>query len=179
MLTCQLAKLAGCRVVGSCGSDEKASYLVDELGIDACVNYKKTDDLEATVREHCPHGVDIYFENVGGEHADAAINLLNEFGRFVICGQISDYQDTGNAVGPKNFTEVNSKRIRMEGFLVFDYVPQMPKYVERMSRWIADGSIKWRETVVEGLEAAPQGLLDLFAGKNTGKMLVKLANRST
>lgn len=175
-IACQIAKLAGCYVIGSCGSDEKAAYLVDELGIDACINYKKVDDIEAAVREHAPHGVDIYFENVGGAHADAAINLLNEFGKFVVCGQIGDYQDLKAATGPKNFTEVNSKRLRIEGFLIFDYLPQMPKYFQRMGRWVQEGKIRWRETVVEGLDNAPQGLLDLFAGKNTGKMLVKLAD---
>ena len=130
----------------------------------------------AAVREHAPHGVDIYFENVGGAHADAAVNLLNEFGKFVICGQIGDYQDVRSARGPRNFTEVNSKRLRIEGFLIFDYVPQMPKYFQRMGRWLQEGKITWQETVVDGLDSAPQGLLDLFAGKNTGKMLVKLAD---
>ena len=175
-LVCQIAKLAGCYVIGSCGSDEKAAYLVDELGIDACINYKKVDDIEAAVREFAPHGVDIYFENVGGAHADAAINLLNEFGKFVICGQIGDYQDLKAARGPRNFTEVNSKRLRIEGFLIFDYVPQLPKYFQRMGRWVQEGKITWQETIVDGLDNAPQGLLDLFAGKNTGKMLVKLSD---
>jgi NADPH-dependent curcumin reductase CurA len=174
LIACQVAKLAGCHVIGSCGSDEKVDYLLNVIGIDAAINYKKVDDIEAAVRKHAPQGIDVYFENVGGAHADAALQLLKNFGRFVVCGQISEYQDEKAAVGPKNFTLVNTKRLRIQGYLIFDYVDRLPEYCQRMGQWIAEGKVRWRETIRDGLENAPQAFLDMFQGKNIGKMMVKM-----
>ena len=153
---------------------EKVDYLINEIGIDGAINYKKVDSIESAVRELAPEGIDVYFESVGGAHADAALQLLNDFGRFVVCGQISEYQDESASVGPKHFTLVNTKRLRIQGYIIFDYLDRMGDYVETMAGWIQEGKVKWRETIREGLDSAPQALLDMFEGGNIGKMMIKL-----
>ncbi|MBW2410847.1 MAG: NADP-dependent oxidoreductase [Deltaproteobacteria bacterium] len=173
-IACQIAKLKGCRVVGSAGSDEKVSWLKEEAGIDAAFNYKNVDHLITEVGRHCPQGVDVYFENVGGEHLVAALEHMNPFGRLVMCGMISNYNATEPVPGPPNLGHTISKKLTMQGFIVGDHMRRLPDFHADMATWVADGKIKWRETVLEGIENAPAAFIGLFKGQNFGKMLVKL-----
>ena len=173
-IVCQIAKIKGCRVVGSAGSDRKVDWLLEKAGVDAAFNYKQVDDLEAELRLHCPDGIDIYFENVGGEHLDAAIALMNMFGRIVLCGMISQYNDIEPRPGPKNLISAVRKRLNLQGFIVSDHVDRTPDFYADMRQWISEGKIKWEETIIEGLENAPQAFISLFKGENMGKMIVKI-----
>lgn len=173
-VVCQIAKLKGCRVLGSAGSDEKVAWLLNEARIDAAINYKKVDRLNAELRRHCPDGIDVYFENVGGEHLQAALAQMNRFGRVVLCGMISRYNDTQPVPGPANLGLAVTKRLTLKGFIISDHLDRLPAFYADMGRWIAKGEIKWRETVVEGIENAPRAFIGLFRGENLGKMLVKI-----
>ncbi|MEM7115487.1 MAG: NADP-dependent oxidoreductase [Chloroflexota bacterium] len=173
-VVCQIAKIKGCRVVGSVGSQTKADWLVNELGIDAAFNYKEADNLTAVLRQHCPDGIDVYFENVGGAHLEAALNVMNVNGRMPVCGMISQYNNTRMEPGPGNLTNIIGKRLLLKGFIVTDYMRQLPQFFADMGPWAASGQMKWRETIVEGLENAPEAFIGLFTGENLGKMLVKL-----
>ncbi len=173
-VVCQIAKIKGCRVVGSAGSDQKVAWLRDEAGIDAAVNYKTCSDLEAVVAEACPDGIDVYYENVGGCHLEAALNLMNTEGRIVVCGMISHYNDIEPAPGPPNLFRLITQRIRMQGFIVSDHYARYPEYQEQMVEWIAEEKVVWHESVLEGIGNAPKALISLFTGDNFGKMLVKL-----
>jgi NADPH-dependent curcumin reductase CurA len=170
----QVAKLKGCRVVGSAGSDEKVRWLRDEAGIDAAVNYRSCGDLLAAVTKACPQGIDIYYENVGGEHLEVALELMNQRGRLVMCGMISMYNSVEPPPGPRNLVYVIGKSLKMQGFIVTDFLDMVPQFFADMASWIATGKIKWQETVVDGIENAPQAFLGLFKGENIGKMLVRL-----
>lgn len=172
-LVCQIAKLRGCRVVASAGSDEKLSWLTS-VGVDAVVNYKTCGNLIEAVRAAAPKGIDIYFDNVGGEHLEAALELARPFARFVECGMISAYNDTEPKPGPRNIVYVVGKSIKMQGFIVTNYWDMRDQFRAEMTRWIKDGAIKWQETVEHGVENAPKAFLSLFSGGNVGKMLVKL-----
>ena len=176
-IACQIAKISGCRVVGTTGSDAKVAWLRDELTLDAAINYKKVDSLRAAVKAACPDGVDVYLDYVGGEHLEAAIDLMNPHGRIIVIGQTQHY-DGGVPIGPKNVFSLVLKRLRVQGFTVFDYLESthMAKFEKLMGRWMAEGKITWKETVYEGIENAVQAQIDLFQGKNVGKMLVKLAD---
>lgn len=173
-IVCQIARLKGCRVVGSAGSDEKVAWLTEEAGIDAAFNYKKVDHLITEVGKHCPGGIDVYFENVGGEHLVAALEHMNPFGRLVMCGMISNYNATGPVPGPPNLGHTISKKLTLQGFIVGDHMRRLPEFHADMAAWVADGKIKWKETVLEGIESAPAAFIGLFKGQNFGKMLVKL-----
>lgn len=175
-LVCQIAKIKGCRVIGSAGSDEKCQWLLDEAGVDAAVNYKTCGDLEAAVAQHAPDGIDVYFENVGGEHLVAALNLMNMKGRIAACGMISRYNDKDGSPqpGPHNLFLVVGKRIRMQGFIISDHSDRISDFNRDMAQWIREGKVKWRETVFEGLERAPEAFMGLFKGENFGKMLVRV-----
>lgn len=170
----QIAKIKGCRVVGSAGSDHKATWLRDEARIDAAINYKTCGDLETALTAACPNGIDVYYDNVGGGHLEAALNHMNLDGRIVVCGMISVYNDIVPTPGPPNLFRLITQRIRMEGFLVSDHYDQYPEYQEQMVEWIAEEKIVWHESVLEGIEKAPRALMSLFTGDNFGKMLVKL-----
>jgi NADPH-dependent curcumin reductase CurA len=172
---CQIAKLEGCRVVGSAGSDEKVAWLTEEAGIDAAFNYKKTPDLIEELGKHCQKGIDVYYENVGGDHLVAALEHMNPFGRIVLCGLISQYNATEPVPGPVNFSQILVKRLTLQGFVLGDHFDKLSRFTPEMSTWIKEGKIKWKETVVDGLENAPSAFIGLFEGKNFGKMLVKLA----
>lgn len=174
-MVCQIAKLKGCYVAGSVGSDEKARYLLDELGVDAVVNYKTTTDLQSSIAEACPEGIDVYFENVGGDHLEAVLNLMNDHGRIAVCGMIDQYNATSPQPGPANLSQIIRKKLKIQGFIVFDHWDGYPAYVEQMLQWIAAGQISWKETVLTGIEQTPDAFIGLFNGKNLGKMLVKLA----
>jgi NADPH-dependent curcumin reductase CurA len=173
-VVCQIAKLKGCRVVGSAGSDEKVSWLLEEAGIDAAFNYKTVDDVIAEVARHCPKGIDLYFENVGGVHLEAALEHMRPFGRIVLCGLISMYNATEPVAGPPNLAYIIGKRLTVRGFIVMDHFDKMPQFFADMGKWIARGDIKWKETIVEGIETAPRALIGLFKGENFGKMIVKV-----
>ena len=171
---CQIAKLKGCRVIGSVGSDAKAQWLKDECGVDAVINYKTCGDLGKALAEAAPDGIDVYFENVGGDHLQAALNVMNPFGRIAACGMIASYNNAEPAPGPNNLMLIVGKKIRINGFIVSDHADRRAKFLEDMVGWIKEGKIKSRETVVEGLDNAVDAFLGLFSGDNFGKMVVKI-----
>ena len=172
-LVCQIALIHGCRVVGSVGSDEKAAWL-RELGVHEVINYKTCGDLHDALMAAAPEGVDLYFENVGGEHLRAALEAMKPFGRIVVCGMISGYNDVARTPGPDNLFNIIGKNLRMQGFIVTQLWDMHPQFLKDMANWIPAGKIQWKETVEEGVERAPQAFINLFTGDNFGKMLVKL-----
>ncbi len=175
----QIAKIKGCRVVGVAGSDEKVSWLTQELGFDAAINYKSATNLRRALRDACPDRVDVYFDNVGGLVSDAAITQINMKGRIIICGQISSINREEIEMGPRNQQlYLLVYRARMEGFLVQDYEARFTEGIAQLREWLKDGKIQNRETIVNGFENAPRALIGLFTGENTGKMVVKLMNSS-
>ena len=169
----QIAKIKGCYVVGSTGSDDKAAWLRDEVGLDAVINYK-TQPLAETLAAVTPNGIDVYFENVGGGHLDAALPRMNVRGRIPVCGMISTYN--GGGEGVKNLFALIYGRIRMEGFVASDFPHLNPAFVSDMTTWLKDGRVKYQETILNGFERAPEGLIGLFSGLNAGKMLIKVAD---
>lgn len=170
---CQIAKIRGCTVVASAGSDEKLGWL-KAVGVDATVNYKKGNLLE-NVRAAAPKGIDIYFDNVGGEHLEVALEVARPFARFIECGMISIYNASEPTPGPRNMAYIVGKRIKMQGFIVSDFMDMREQFYADMGAWAREGKIKWEETVENGVENAPTAFLNLFTGANLGKMLVKLA----
>ncbi len=172
-VACQIAKLHGCRVIGSVGSDEKAA-MVKAMGVDAVINYHQVDDLTRALQAAAPEGIDVYFENVGGAHLQAALNVMNDYGRIPVCGMIADYNADTPQPGPTNLLFINMKKLTMQGFIVIDYFDQFEEFASQMAPWIAEGKVKSEETVYEGIDHAVEAFLGLFEGKNKGKMLVKL-----
>ena len=168
----QLAKIKGCRAVGVAGSADKCRYVVDELGLDACINYK-TDDLKTALRAACPNGIDVYFENVGGAVLDAVFRLLNRGARIPLCGLIAEYNATELPRGP-NLRPLIVARALIKGFIVSDHMDRAPAFLQEMTPLVRDGRIKYREDIVEGLDAAPSAFIGLLAGKNFGKLLVRV-----
>jgi len=171
----QIAKRNGCRVVGFAGSDEKTDWLTDDLGFDAAINYKTTDDYRAALDEAAPDGVDVYFDNVGGPITDAVFTKLNLDARIAVCGQIAHYNDEGVPTGPRKLPQIIPVRARIQGLLIADFATRFGEASERLGRWVASGELKHRETVVEGLENAPDAFLGLFAGDNIGKQVVRVS----
>ncbi|MER6733666.1 NADP-dependent oxidoreductase [Streptomyces puniciscabiei] len=170
----QLAKLLGAsRVIGSAGSDDKVKLLVEEYGFDAAFNYKNGPVAEQ-LREAAPDGIDVYFDNVGGDHLEAAVGALREGGRIAVCGMISVYNNTEPAPGPRNLARLIQTRGRIEGFLVGDHYDLQPEFVRKVGPWVASGELKYRETVVEGIENTLEAFLGVLRGDNIGKMIVKL-----
>ena len=170
----QLAKLKGCRVVGIAGGAAKCEWVVKELGFDACIDYK-AGDVKAGLKEHCPKGVDIYFDNVGGEILDAVLARLAMKARIIICGAISQYNNTTPVKGPANYLSLLVNRARMEGIVVFDYADRFPLAVAEMAGYLKDGRMKSKEDVVVGLATFPETLLKLFNGENFGKLVLEVA----
>jgi len=176
-IACQIAKIKGCRVVGSVGSQEKVKWLLDQAGIDYAFNYKEVgreNNISSELRKSCPDGIDIYFDNVGGKHLEAAIDNMKVFGRIVLCGMISQYNLSSFPAGPSNLFLAITNRLKLQGFIVRDHYNMLSQFYVDMFKWISEGKIKWNETVFEGLENAPKAFLALFKGENTGKMLVKI-----
>jgi NADPH-dependent curcumin reductase CurA len=173
-VVCQIAKIHGCRVVASAGSAAKVAWLHEVARVDAAFNYKEVDSLVSALGRHCPQGVDVYFENVGGAHLEAALEHMNMHGRLVLCGMIAHYNETEFASGPRNLRVAVRKRLRLQGFIVSDHLQRQPQFYADMGVWIAEGNMHWQETIVEGLENAPQAFMGLFSGENAGKMLVRL-----
>jgi NADPH-dependent curcumin reductase len=169
----QLAKIAGCRAVGIAGGREKCDYVTRELGLDACIDYKAGNVFDA-LKKACPQGIDVVFENVGGEILDTSLRLTNVFARVVICGLIAEYNAT-QPYGYKNMRALLVNRIRMQGMIVFDWKERYGEALKALGGYYAAGKLKTRESVVEGLANAPQGLISLLKGGNFGKQLVKLA----
>jgi NADPH-dependent curcumin reductase len=168
----QIAKLKGCRVVGIAGGPDKCKWIVEELGFDAAIDYK-SEDVNAALRERCPEGIDVYFDNVGGDILDAALARLARGARVVICGAISQY-NRDVFKGPSNYMSLLVNRARMQGFVVVDYMGRAAEAMGEMAGWIADGRLIAREDVVEGFERFPDALLKLFAGENVGKLVLKV-----
>jgi NADPH-dependent curcumin reductase CurA len=169
----QIARIKECRAVGIAGSTAKCDYVVDELGFDACVNYKH-EDFRDRLRAACPNGIDVYFENVGGAVLAAALRLLNVGARIPLCGQISDYNATEASPGP-NWRPLLVNRALVKGFIISDHPDRMAPFVRDCSTWLRDGRLKYREDIVDGLESAPGAFLKLFDGENFGKLLVRVS----
>ena len=169
----QIAKIKGCRVVGIAGSDDKCQWIVDELGFDAAINYK-TEKIGDGLKRTCPKGIDIYFENVGGEILDAVLARINQGARISVCGMISQYNATEPVPGPYNLINILAKRAKMQGFIVTDYMPRAMEGIVALGQWYSEGKLKYRVDIVEGLKNAPAALNKLFEGSNQGKLIVQL-----
>ena len=175
----QIAKIKGCHVIGTAGTDEKVAYILDELGFDAAFNYKNVSDYTAKLAELCPDGIDVYFDNVGGRITDAVFPNLRIKGRVVICGQISQYNLENPEVGPRFLWNLITKRARIEGFLVFEFADRHAEALVQMGEWVQQGKLKYRETIAEGgIAAAPAAFISMLKGGNIGKQLVKIAEPS-
>jgi NADPH-dependent curcumin reductase CurA len=172
-IVCQIAKLKGHTVIGSAGGADKIAYL-KEIGVDHAIDYKAEPDLTAALMRAAPGGIDVYFDNVGGAHLEAALMAARPFARFAVCGMISQYNATDMGPGIRGLIMAVGKQLRIEGFIVSSHYDQLATFIEQMSGWIAQGKVTWRETVEDGIENAPTAFLKLFKGENTGKMLVKL-----
>ena len=170
----QIAKIMGCRVIGIAGTQDKIDYIVNELGFDVGINYK-TQDVVAELALACPLGIDVYFDNVGGEVTDAVMENLADFARLAICGQISQYNLAEPALGPRNVRLLTTHQARMEGFLVFQFTARHDQARQRIAGWIREGKVKYREDVVEGIENAPAAFIGMMRGENFGKLLVKVS----
>ena len=171
---CQIAKNLGCKVIASTGSDQKVDWLKNELKVDYAFNYKKVENLVLHLKEICPDGFDLYFDNVGGDFLESAIFQMKNFGRIVVCGRISQMNVTTPGSGIKNMAHVLVKRLTIKGFLIFDHENEREPFETDMLKWLSEGKVKFKETIYSGIEKAPKSFIDLLKGKNTGKMLVKI-----
>ena len=169
----QIGKLKGCRVVGIAGSDEKCRWITEELGFDAAINYK-TEPVPESLKKHCPRGIDIDFENVGGPILDTILTLINLKARIVLCGLISQYNADKPVPGPYNFANILIQRARVEGFVVLDHMDRAPEVMAELGQWLIEGKIKYRVEVIEGLETAPRTVNKLFDGSHKGKLIIKV-----
>jgi NADPH-dependent curcumin reductase CurA len=173
-LVCQMAKLSGCTVIGIAGNDQKCSWLVDEAGIDGCINYK-TEDVAARVKELCPKGVNIYFDNVGGETLDIALDNIAPGARVVLCGATSQYEGDANWYGPSNYFNLVYKEATMQGFYIFNHSHRFKEAFARMGELINSGQLKYNVDVIEGFEQVPAGLVRVLSGNNFGTQLVQVS----
>ncbi len=171
----QIARIKGCRVVGIAGGPEKCRYVTAELGFDAAIDYKN-EDVRAGLSHHCPKGIDVYFDNVGGEILDIALSLLARRARVIICGAISQYGNLASVQGPRFYLSLLVNRARMEGFVVFDYLARYGEGMQALAGWTLQGKLKAREHIVKGLETFPETLLMLFRGENSGKLVIQVAD---
>ena len=169
----QIAKIHGCRVVGIAGSQKKIDLLKDKYGFDDAINYKTVTDLKTAISKSCPKGVDIYYDNVGGEISDAVISNINFHGRITLCGQISLYNSTELPMGPRVQPMLLTRSVLMQGFIVGNFQSQFPEAISHLAKWLKDGKIKFEETIVRGFDQLPTALLGLFKGENIGKMIVE------
>ena len=172
-LVVQIGKILGCRVVGTAGTDDKCTWLTKTLGADVAINYRK-GGLDAALRQACPKGVDVYFENVGGAILDAVLGLVNPFARIALCGMISQYNLEKPEPGPANLRNMVGNRVLMQGFIISDHMKRYPEFLAEVGGWLKAGRIRYEETVVNGIDGAVKAFLGLFAGDNTGKMVVRL-----
>ena len=174
-LVVQMGKILGCRVVGIAGTDDKCAWLTRDLGADTAINYRKAGDMADALRQACPKGVDIYFENVGGPILDAVLRLINPFARIPLCGMISQYNLDPPDPGPRYLFSMIGNRALMQGFIISDHLALYPEFLGEVGGWLRAGRIKSEQTVVDGIENASKAFLGLFSGDNTGKMIVRLA----
>lgn len=171
----QIARIKRCRVVGVAGSDEKVEFITKELAFDGGFNYRATSDYHAKLKELCPNGIDVYFDNVGGRITDEVMRLISTRARIAVCGQISQYNATGPEVGPRWLGQLIVKQARMEGFLVYQFADRYESALQQLSIWLGQGKIHYREDVVEGIENTPKAFIGMLEGRNVGKQLVKVA----
>ena len=169
----QIAKIQGCRVIGIAGSDEKINLLKNEFGFDEAINYNTTSNLKAAIAALCPNGVDIYFDNVGGDISDAVVANINFHARIPLCGQISLYNSTEQPVGPRLQPMLLTRSVLMQGFIISNFQNRFPEGVQHLAQWVKEGKLKFTETIVQGFDQLPAALLGLFKGENTGKMIVE------
>jgi len=174
IVVCQIAKLKGCRVVGIAGSDEKNKYMSRELGVDATINYKTTENMFAALREACPNGIDVYFDNVGGDVTDAVMPLINDFARIVVCGQISMYNSDKPNIGPRPQPFLLIHKATMQGFIITQYMNRFAEGIAQLAQWFMSGKLKHAESIVEGFENTPRAFIGLFSGEYLGKQIVKI-----
>jgi NADPH-dependent curcumin reductase CurA len=170
----QIAKILGCRVIGIAGTDEKCGWLLEGLGLEGAINHR-TDDIPARLKELCPKGVDVYFDNTGGPILDAVLGRIATNGRVVLCGSISSYNEAHKPPGPANYLNLISRRGRMEGFISWDSWGRWAEITAQLGEWIAEGKLQHREHIFEGLASAPQALNAMFTGENVGKIVVRVA----
>jgi NADPH-dependent curcumin reductase CurA len=170
----QIARISGCRVIGVAGSDQKVSWLTDQLGFDAAFNYKTTPDYHAKLGELCPTGVDVYFDNVGGPVTDAVFRFLKTGARVVVCGQIAQYNSEKPEMGPRLLGHLVIKQARAEGFLITQFASRYPQALRQMATWLKGGKLKYREQIVDGLENTPRAFIGMLQGENMGKQLVRV-----
>lgn len=172
-IAAQIAKIKGCKVVGIAGSSQKIDYLENELGLDKGINYKQTDDMQAAIKEAYPDGVDVFFDNVGGELFDAVFANINQYGRIAICGQIAQYNADHPPQGPRPMQTLIKKSARMEGFVVYDFADEFDAAKKQIAEWYNDGQLKYKENLIEGFENIPAAFIGLFSGENIGKQMIK------
>lgn len=170
----QIGKILGCRVIGIAGTDEKVEMLKSKFGFDEAINYKTTENMTKAIAEVCPDGVDVYFDNVGGTISDSVHANINRLGRIIVCGAISAYNDTSVPQGPRVEHFLIRKSALLQGFIVGNYAEKFPEGMKHLSQWLSAGKLTYSETIVEGFENIPQAFIDLFEGKNKGKMIVKI-----
>ncbi len=170
----QIARIMGCRVVGIAGGPKKCAFVTDELGFDACLDYKAGKDLDAALRAACPNGIDVYFDNVGGTISDAVLRNLNFFARVALCGSISQYNATTPEMGPRLMGTFVGKRVAMRGFIVTDFADRYGPARRQMGEWVKNGRIKYREDIADGIDKTPRAFIGMLRGENFGKQLVRL-----
>ncbi len=170
----QIAKILGCRTVGIAGTQEKIDTLKNDYGFDEVINYKTTKNIKEAIAKACPNGVDVYWENVGGDISDAVHQNINKFGRIIVCGVISMYNKTKIPTGPRIERILITQSVLMQGFTVFNYIEKFPEAITQLTQWLNNGQLKHKETIIKGFENTPQAFLDLFEGKNNGKMIVEI-----
>ena len=170
----QIAKIQGCRVIGLAGSDEKCAWLTEELGFDGAINYK-TQSVSEALKAHCPQGIDVYFDNVGGKTLDAVLEIMNDYGRIVACGMISAYNETDPVFTSRHMVHIVTRRLLMQGFVCLDHPEYIPDACRDLLTWYAEGKLKYRVEVVEGLDKAATALSKLFTGSNQGKLIVQVS----
>ena len=171
----QIARIKRCRVVGITGGDDKVQFLTQELGFDAAFNYKETDDFQAQIKQHCPNGIDVYFDNVGGHVTDEVIRAINMRARISICGQMSDYNSEEPEMGPRWLGQLIVKQARVEGFLVSQFATRYEEALRQLAVWLQQGKLRERDDIVEGIENTPKAFIGMLSGENIGKRLVKVA----
>jgi NADPH-dependent curcumin reductase CurA len=170
----QIANIKGCRVIGITGSEKKTDFIMRDLGFDDAINYSEVRNIRKPLRKSCPDGVDVYFDNVGGEISDAVIYQINDFARIVLCGQISLYNQNRLVLGPRLLSQLIIHRARMQGYIVYDYAKRYPEARRELKKWIQTGKLINTEQIIDGFEKLPDALISLFSGANTGKLIVRV-----
>ncbi|WP_182406419.1 NADP-dependent oxidoreductase [Psychrobacter sp. GP33] len=175
-IAAQIARIKGCRVIGIAGSPEKIDYLENNLGLDKGINYKQTEDITAAIKAACPDGIDVFFDNVGGELFDAVFANINKHARVAICGQIADYNEENPPQGPRPMHKLIKKSARMEGFVAYDFSDDFENAKKQMSEWYNEGKLTYKENLIHGFDNIPAAFMGLFSGENIGKQMVKIAD---